>query len=149
MQKAEFDMEGDDAGMVDDILKELNKESAPQLVNNINVPSQLPQHMPEPIGQTLVHPDAAILNAPVAVQPQHNETNESKTNWFRMIVHKIKKPLVLTLLIYLTFNPFTRRLLNNYVPMVFKSSSHLHQNVSILILSIAASLVYIGVKNFL
>lgn len=149
MQKAEFDMVGDDAGMVDDILKELNNEPTTQVVNNINVPSQLPQHIPEPIGQTLVHPDAAILNAPVMVESQNRQTIESKTNWFSVILKKIKKPLVLTLLIYLTFNPITRRLLNNYVPMVFKSSSHLHQNVSILILSIATALVFVGVKNFL
>jgi len=100
MQKAEFDMEGDDAGMVDDILKELNKDSGPQVLNNINVPSQLPNHIQEPIGQTLVHPDAAILNAPVVAQPQNNQTNESKTNWFKVIIQKIKQPLVLTLLIF-------------------------------------------------
>ena len=72
MQQSEFSMEQDDAGMVNDILKELSQEDNIQVNTQAPMPmiqQQMPQQgmlpMPEPLGQNMVHPDAAILNQSV------------------------------------------------------------------------------------
>jgi len=143
MQQSEFSMEQDDAGMVNDILKELSQEDNIQVNTQVPMPmiqQQMPQQgmlpMPEPLGQNMVHPDAAILNQSVNPVERVTITETVSNPWWKVVLNKLKKPITLTVLIFLLFNPLTRKLLNNYVPAVFGSTSNLHQNISIMILSV-------------
>lgn len=157
MEHSEFSMEQDDTAMVDDILAELNKETDGKQVN-MNVLQQPPQMppshpsvnpLPEPIGQTLVHPDASVLNENPIVQEKPKVEENATSSLLSNILNKIKKPAGLILLIFVVFNPLTRKLLNRYIPVVFRSTSVLHQNLSILILSVIVGLSFIFVNKLL
>lgn len=162
MAHSEFSMEQDDAGMVDDILKELSKENNGNQVNmgppqqmhlQQPLPNQMSQQgalpMPEPIGQTMVHPDASILNQNVNTNPSHEVKQSTGNSWWSVILSNIKKPSALILVIFLVFSPLTRRFLNQYIPAVFRSTSYLHQNISILILSIIVGLSSVVINKLL
>lgn len=159
MEHSEFSMEQDDAGMVNQILQELSHEDTGRQVN-MPTPQQqplpqqpLPQQgmmpMPEPIGQSIVHPNASILTQNVNTISEPDVKQSSENSWWSVILTKIKKPTTLILLIFLVFSPLTRKLLNKYVPVVFRSTSYLHQNISILILSVVVGLSFMLLDKLL
>jgi len=166
MQQNEFSMEQDDAGMVDDILKELSKDNNSQqniqqpiqmmqqpMPQQLHTPQQIPQQgmmpMPEPIGQNIVHPDAAVLNQQFNTTPEVVTKQTNSNPWWKVVLNKIKKPVTLTVLIFLLFNPLTRKLLNNNIPALFGSTSHLHQNISIMLLSIIVGVSFTFLNKLL
>jgi hypothetical protein len=113
MQQSEFSMEQDDAGMVNDILKELSQEDNIQVNTQAPMPmiqQQMPQQgmlpMPEPLGQNMVHPDAAILNQSVNPVERVTITETASNPWWKVVLNKLKKPITLTVLIFLLFITF-------------------------------------------
>lgn len=140
MENSEFQMQEDDAGMVDEILNELNNTTQPE--NNLqhdNITSSTPM----PNLQPIVHPDASILNIPV--NPEKIEMPQNNKNMFSDLFQKLKKPLILFVAVFIVFNPFTRKILNQHMPAIFQSTSSLRRQLAILILSLSVTLSYTGI----
>lgn len=159
-QSTDFSMEQDDSTMVDDILKELNKAPSTQvntlpnlqagpIAQNVHHVNDQQEISPETLRLPLVHPDASILQAGMQQVPKQVLPQIQKPGWFSKIGYTLKVPLVLSLIIFIIFNPITRRILNKYTPSLFNSSSHWRQQLSILLLSVLTGLGFTGLRYIL
>ena len=139
MENSEFQMQEDDAGMVNEILNELNNSGS----SNNAQPDVIPSAVPMPNLQPIVHPDASILNIPNIEEKV--EAPQNNKNMFSDLFQKLKKPLILFVAVFIVFNPFTRKILNQHIPAIFQSTSSLRRQLAILILSLSVTLSYTGV----
>ena len=139
MENSEFQMQEDDAGMVDEILNELNNTNpSPTTTQHAVLPSS-----PMPNLQPIIHPDASILNIPI--NDEKIELPQDNKSMFSDIFQKLKKPLILFAVLFIVFNPVTRQILNQHLPAIFQSTSSLRRQLAILILSLTVTLTYTGI----
>ena len=150
----EFQMQQDDSAMVDDILNELNKETG------VNVSEQAPQQTMQPQLQVpvpnsipmpspLVQQEQRILNTITQGTPTVSANVSNKTAWWKVVLNQLKTPTVLASIVYLFFNPLTRKLLSRYIPKVFQSTSIFKQHFAVLILSLIVGISYLLTSKIL
>jgi len=150
----EFQMQQDDSAMVDDILNELNKETG------VNVSEQAPQQTMQPQLQVpvpnsipmpspLVQQEQSILNTITQGTPTVSANVSNKTAWWKVVLNQLKTPTVLASIVYLFFNPLTRKLLSRYIPKVFQSTSIFKQHFAVLILSLIVGISYLLTSKIL
>lgn len=149
----------EDSDMVNDILLELNNDSGPK-----SMPPTRPDFSKPVVGSTInavevpPRPNAApIMAPPLIVEQQVNslpptiEVEYSNNN--NTLMNKVlilgKKPLILACIIFLVFNPITRRLLNKSLPMIFQSTSFSRQQLSILVLSGVVGCLSFAINRFI
>ena len=150
----EFQMQQDDSAMVDDILNELNKETG------VNVSEQAPQQTMQPQLQVpvpnsipmpspLVQQEQSMLNTITQGTPTVSANVSNKTVWWKLVLNQLKTPTVLASIVYLFFNPLTRKLLSRYIPKVFQSTSIFKQHFAVLILSLIVGISYLLTSKIL
>ena len=151
---SEFQMQQDDSTMVDDILNELNKEnpvtaqvetSQQAMQPQLQIPAPNSAPMPSP----LVQPEQSILNTITQGTAVVNTPISNKTVWWKVVLNQLKTPTVLAAIVYLFFNPLTRKLLSRYIPKVFQSTSLLKQHFAVLTLSLIVGISFLLTSKIL
>ena len=163
-----LEMKSDDANMIDDILNELNEDTSninatiPQMTNPpAQLSSATPTHgttfQPQNLNGGFAPPTGAQIPAmPNVYNPrvgittdgQHIPTihteNESKWNG---IFKLTRKPLIISLVVFILFNSYTRQLLNKYIPALFESTNVFKQQGVTLFLSLLIGLIVMGINK--
>lgn len=150
----EFQMQQDDSTMVDDILNELNNETA--VNTQVEVPQQtmqpqlqVPSPNSAPMPSPLVQPEQSILHTITQGTPIVTTNVSNKTAWWKVILNQLKTPVVLASIVFLFFNPLTRKLLSRYIPKVFQSTSVLKQHFAVLTLSLIVGISFLLTSKIL
>lgn len=153
-------MNGDDSNIVDEILNELNdnqnrdngpQEQAPQ---QPTIPPQMQMEQPQQqmqaqmehpmhMEQEMEDPTQHMEMPPEVLNVEYNN-NESK---LESILNKLKKPIIITCLAFILFNPLVMNLLATYVPRVFGATDNLvMRQVRTLILALAIGVIFFGIN---
>lgn len=165
-----LEMKSDDANMIDDILNELNEDTA-NIQTNItpitNPPPQLspatpthgatfqPQNLnggfaPPTGGQIPAMPNVYNPRVGVTTQggfiPTINTETESKVDYF---LNMIKKPLIVTAIVFVVFNSYTRQILSKTIPALFESTNVFKQQTVTLGLALIIGLILMSVDKVL
>ena len=78
------------------------------------------------------------------------EKKVSVNSGLRNILSMLKNPLLITAIIYLLFNPFSKTLLAKYLPKLFSvNSSLIRRHISVIILSLVVAIIYVIITMFL
>ena len=101
--------------------------------------------MPSP----LVQQEQSILNTITQGTPTVSANVSNKTAWWKVVLNQLKTPTVLASIVYLFFNPLTRKLLSRYIPKVFQSTSIFKQHFAVLILSLIVGISYLLTSKIL
>ena len=148
----------EDSDMVNDILNELNSDNGPK-----QMPPNRPDFSKPVVGSTInsveipPRPNTApMIQSPVVIEqginslPSTIEVEYSNDNTFMSKVLELgKKPLILACVVFLVFNPITRRMLNKTLPLIFQSTSFSRQQFSILVLSIVVGSSALAINRFI
>ena len=148
-------MESDDSKLVDDILNEINGETAQPIQplpsmseykdpTNFSMNTSYSPNIPLETGST---PLEHIKSLPDSQEIVYNST-DSKLD---RIISTIKKPLIIILLIFIIFNPYTLAKLGIYFPAIFASSNFIgwKSHVKTLILATIVGLLYMGANSLI
>ena len=74
----------------------------------------------------------------------------SVNNGLQNILAMLKNPLLITTIIYILFNPFTKTLLAKYLPKLFSvNTSLIRRHISVILLSLIVSIIYVILTMFL
>jgi hypothetical protein len=132
-----MNMDGDDAQLVDSILREYG--SAPQppvtdLRTSINVPSNFTNTL-----------DMNIEATPI-VQTQSTQQKNNKIDVAYVpknsIWDMLKLPLIVFVVCYLVFNPFVYYYLLKLLPSVFAANTAMKMQIRVLILSLLVAVIF-------
>lgn len=163
-----LEMKSDDANMIDDILNELNEDTSNisgSIPRMTNPPTQLsaatpthggtyqPQNLnggfaPPTGGQVPAMPNVYNPRVGVTTDGQHIPTIHSKneTKW-NGIFKLIRKPLIITAVVFVLFNSYTRKLLSKHIPALFESTNMFKQQAVTVVFAITIGLVLMGVDK--
>lgn len=154
-------MNGDDSNIVDEILNELND-------NNQNREEPVQEEIQQPSMNTQMHMDSEMqpdlsnqleneMNFREQVEePVHHiqmppevlnvEYNNNETK-IETILNKLKKPLIITCLVFIVFNPLFMNLLANSIPRIFGPSDNIvMRQIRTLILALSIGLIFFGLN---
>lgn len=132
-----MNMDGDDAQLVDSILREYG--SAPQppvtdLRTSINVPSNFDNTV-----------DMNIQSTPITTQPSQQNTHnkvevaykQNSSTW-----NNLKLPLLVFIICFIVFNPYLYHYLLKLLPGVFAANTAMRMQLRVLILSLVVAILY-------
>lgn len=137
-----MNMDGDDAQLVDSILREYG--SAPQppvtdLRTSINVPSNFTNNVDMNIESTPIHNSQSKQNnkIDVAYVPKNN------------IWDTLKLPFIVFVTCFLVFNPYLYYYLLKLLPSVFAANTALKMQIRVLILSLLVAVIFSLVTKYI
>jgi uncharacterized membrane protein len=131
-----MNMDGDDAQLVDSILREYG--SAPQapvtdLRTSINVPSNFTNTL-----------DMNIESTPINNSQTQQKNNKIDVAYApkKSIWDMVKLPLIVFVICYLVFNPFVYYYLLKLLPSVFAANTAIKMQIRVLILSLLVAVIF-------
>lgn len=150
----------EDTDMVNDILNELNSDSGPKqmpptrpdfskpvvgsTISSVEIPPRpTVAPMVQPTPPVVIEQNVNSLPPEIEVEYSNNDTVMNK------ILESGKNPLILACVVFLVFNPVTRRMLNKTLPVIFQSTSFSRQQFSILVLSIVVGASAFAINRFI
>ena len=136
-------MDGDDAQLVDSILREYGSSQQPpvsDLRTSINVPSNFTN---------------TVENMNIEATPINNTQNKQQNNKIdvayapkKSLWDMLKLPLIVFVICYLVFNPFVYYYLLKLLPSVFAANTALKMQIRVLILSLFVAVIFSLVTKY-
>jgi hypothetical protein len=138
-----MNMDGDDAQLVDSILREYGSSQQPpvsDLRTSINVPSNFTN---------------TVENMNIEATPINNTQNKQQNNKIdvayapkKSLWDMLKLPLIVFVICYLVFNPFVYYYLLKLLPSVFAANTALKMQIRVLILSLFVAVIFSLVTKY-